>query len=142
MTITQQEAATELLRRRRARSNLVDYARYIDVPGAPVTEDDPDCETFKPVETVLAEHHEIILNATQRCIERHRGRTMLFLPPGSAKSTYATVVAPTWAMGRTPGFKMIVASYGSDLAKKFGRRMRSIAKQRKFETLNGDGISR
>ena len=52
-----------------------------------------------PVETELAEHHEIILNATQRCIERHRGRTMLFLPPGSAKSTYATVVASTWAVG-------------------------------------------
>lgn len=133
-TITRQEAATELLRRRRARTNLVDYARFIDVPGAPVTEAE-DCEAFKPVETVLAEHHEIILNATQRCIDRHRGRTMLFLPPGSAKSTYATVVAPTWAMGRTPGFKVICASYGSDLARKFGRRMRAITKQRKFELL-------
>ncbi len=140
-TITPQEAATELLRRRRARTNLVDYARYIDVPGAPVTEDDPDCETFKPVETVLAEHHEIILNATQRCIERHRGRTILFLPPGSAKSTYATVVAPTWAMGKIPGFKMIVASYGSDLAKKFGRRMRSIVKQPKFQRLFDTSLS-
>lgn len=133
-TITPQQAAGELLRRRRARKSLVDYARYIEVPGAPVTDDD-DTEQFKPVETVLAEHHEIILNATQRCIERHRGRTMLFLPPGSAKSTYATVVAPTWIMGAKPGFKIIVASYGSDLAKKFGRRMRSITKQRAFETL-------
>lgn len=133
--ITPQLAAQEILRRRRARSNLVDYARYIDVPGAPVTEDDPDCEQFQPVETVLAEHHEIILRATQRCIDRHRGRTMLFLPPGSAKSTYATVVAPTHAMGRTPGFKVIGVSYGSDLTKKFGRRMRSIVRQRKFELL-------
>ena len=96
--LTPAMAASELLRRRKARRALVDYARYIEVPGAPVTEDE-DTEQFKPVETVLAEHHEIILNATQRCIERHRGRTMLFLPPGSAKSTYATVVAPTWAMG-------------------------------------------
>ena len=29
--------------------------------------------------------------------------TMMFLPPGSAKSTYATVVAPTHAMGARPG---------------------------------------
>jgi predicted phage terminase large subunit-like protein len=138
--ITPQIAASELLRRRRARKSLVDYARYIEVPGAPLTEDD-DCETFKPVETVLAEHHEIILNATQRCIERHRGRTMLFLPPGSAKSTYATVVAPTWAMGRTPGFKVIVVSYGTDLARKFGRRMRSVVKQPKFAHLFSTGLS-
>lgn len=138
--ITPQAAATELLRRRRARASLVDYARYIDVPGAPVT-DDPDTEAFKPVETVLAEHHEIILNATQRCIERHRGRTMLFLPPGSAKSTYATVVAPTWAMGSRPGFKVICASYGSDLARKFGRRMRSIVKQPRFELLFSTALS-
>lgn len=60
---------------------------------------------------------------------------MLFLPPGSAKSTYATVVGPTWAMGATAGFKVIGVSYGSDLAKKFGRRMRSIAKQQQFNTL-------
>jgi len=138
--ISPQIAAAELLRRRRARMSLVDYARYIEVPGAPVSEDD-DEETFAPVETVLAEHHEIILNATQRCIERHRGRTMLFLPPGSAKSTYATVVAPTWAMGRKPGFKVIAVSYGTDLARKFGRRMRSIVKQAKFRALFSTALS-
>src|SRR5512141_287791 len=93
-----QAAAYELLRRRRARANLTDYARYIEFPGAPLTESD-DEERFKPVETVLAAHHCLILNATQRCISRRNGRTMLFLPPGSAKSTYATVVAPTHAMG-------------------------------------------
>lgn len=129
-----QAAALELLRRRKARASLIEYARYIEVPGAPVSEEE-DEENFKPVETVLAQHHEIILAATQRCIERHSGRTMLFLPPGSAKSTYATVVSPTWAMGYRKGFKVIAVSYGSDLAKKFGRRMRSVVKQPAFQTL-------
>lgn len=138
--IHQRDAAYELLRRRKARDGLVEYARYIEVPGAPLT-DDPDTEDFKPVETQLAAHHEIILKATERCIARYSGRTMLFLPPGSAKSTYATVVSPTWAMGKTPEFKVIGASYGSDLARKFGRRMRSIVKQRKFEALFGATLS-
>lgn len=135
-----QAAALELLRRRRARASLIDYARYIDVPGAPIS-DREDEEQFKPVETVLAAHHEIILSATQRCIERHSGRTMLFLPPGSAKSTYATVVAPTWAMGGKSGFKVIAVSYGSELARKFGRRMRSIAKQSAFSRLFETALS-
>ncbi len=129
-----QEAAAELLRRRKARTDLVAYARYIEVPGAPLS-DEEDAEDFAPVETVLAAHHELILRATERCIRRHSGRSMLFLPPGSAKSTYATVVAPTYAMGSMPGFKVIGVSYGSDLARKFGRRARSIIRQRKFDLL-------
>lgn len=110
------------------------------MPGAPISEQE-DEESFKPVETVLAKHHELILAATQRCIERHSGRTMLFLPPGSAKSTYATVVGPTWAMGTRPGFRVIGVSYGSDLARKFGRRMRSIAKQHAFQSLFSTSLS-
>jgi predicted phage terminase large subunit-like protein len=66
---------------------------------------------------------------------------MLFLPPGSAKSTYASVVGPSWAMGQVPGFKVIGVSYGSDLAKKFGRRVRSIVKQPGFHTLFGTTLS-
>jgi predicted phage terminase large subunit-like protein len=137
---SQQAAASELLRRRKARNNLIDYARYIEVPGAPLTESE-DEENFRPVETVLADHHKIILGATQRCILRHNGRTMLFLPPGSAKSTYATVVGPTWAMGKWPGFKVIGVSYGDDLARKFGRRMRSIVKQNAFTNVFKTALS-
>lgn len=133
--------ADELLRRRRARTDMVEYARYIEVPGAPLVEDDDDTEEFAPVETDLAVHHELILKATERCINRHRGRTMLFLPPGSAKSTYATVVAPTQAMGRRAGFKVIGVSYGADLARKFGRRMRSIVKQRAYSNLFNTSLS-
>ena len=133
-------AAMELLRRRKARSSLTEYARYIEVPGAPLTANE-DEENFKPVETVLARHHEIILSATQRCILRPHGRTMLFLPPGSAKSTYATVVSPTWAMGEMPGFKVISVSYGSDLSRRFGRRTRSIVKQPAYQTLFGTSLS-
>ena len=142
LAISPQHAASELLRRRRARTSMVDYARYIEVPGAPLSGDeDDDSEAYAPVETVLAQHHELILEATERCINRHRGRTMLFLPPGSAKSTYATVVAPTHAMGRIPGFKVIGVSYGTDLARKFGRRMRSIAKQPAYHRLFDTGLS-
>ncbi len=140
MTLTKAEAAQELLRRRAARSNLVGFAKFIEVPGAPAVADD-DTESFLPAETPLAAHHELILNATQRCIERPNGRTMLFLPPGSAKSSYATVVSPTWVMGAKPGFRTIAVSYGADLARKFGRRMRSIVKQPAYGKLFDTGLS-
>jgi predicted phage terminase large subunit-like protein len=44
-------------------------------------------------------------------------------------------------MGNRPGFKVIGVSYGSDLSKKFGRRMRSIVKQLKFNGLFNTALS-
>lgn len=132
MHVSPQQAASELLRRRKARQSLVEYARYIDVPGAPVSDDDDECGV---IETPLAAHHILTLDALQRCIEKPYGRLMIFMPPGSAKSTYASVVAPSWAMGKNPSFRMIGVSYGSDMAKKFGRRTRSIIKQAKYNAL-------
>jgi len=136
----QQAAARELLRRRAARKSLTEFARYIDVPGAPVTEAE-DEENFKPAETQLATHHELILKAAQRCIDQPYGRLMLFMPPGSAKSTYGSVVVPAYAMGTKPGYRVIGVSYGSDLARKIGRKARSVVRQDQFRALFGTGIS-
>jgi predicted phage terminase large subunit-like protein len=137
-----QAAAQELLRRRRARNSLVEYARYVDVPGAPIEDQDEDSDKVKRVaETSLAAHHVLTLEASQRCIETPYGRLMLFMPPGSAKSTYGSVVVPSWIMGRKPGYRMIGASYGSDLSRKLGRRTRSIVKQAKYRALFGTELS-
>ncbi len=128
-------AATELLRRRRARESLIGFAQAIDIPGKPIDDDDEDCERFVNVETGVADHHLLLMRSVQRCIETPNGRLMVFMPPGSAKSTYVSVVTPAWAMGRWPGFRVIGASYASDLARKLGRRCRSIVKQRGYAGL-------
>ena len=91
--ITRQAAALELLRRQRARVSLPEYARAIDIPGVPIGPED-ETEMFKPVETRIALHHRIMLEAIQATMETPYGRLMMFMPPGSAKSTYSDVVAP------------------------------------------------
>lgn len=58
---------------------------------------------------------------------------MFFMPPGSAKSTYASVVFPSRYLGAEPNRKLILASYGDDLARKMGRRTRSIIRQKRFQ---------
>ena len=80
------EAAQTLLLRRRARAALTDYCNAIDVPGRPVS-DDEDERRFRPVETTLASHHLLLLRALQRAMDTPGGRLMVFMPPGSAKST-------------------------------------------------------
>lgn len=134
-------AARELLRRRRGRASLVGYANAIEIPGKPAT-DDPEAWLFQPVETGLAAHHLLIMQAIERAAARRYGRFMIFMPPGSAKSTYASVVAPTYFMGKHPGTKIILASYGTDLARKHGRRARQIVRSAAFSSLFGATISK
>jgi len=129
-----------LLRRREGRRTARGFARYVEVPGAPAN-DNEDTEDFLPAESILAEHHELILDAADRCIAKHSGRLMIFMPPGSAKSTYGSVIVPAYAMGKRPGFKVIAVSYGSDLARKMGRRTRSVVKQGAFRALFNTTLS-
>ena len=60
---------------------------------------------------------------------------MILAPPGSAKSTYASVVAPTWAMGRWPGYKVLLTSYATRLARKHGRRALHLARTERFASI-------
>jgi len=139
-SVSRPAAARELIRRRRGRESLVGYAQSIDIPGKPL-DDDPDAWLFHPVETSLAAHHALLLNAVQRTAARRYGRLMVFMPPGSAKSTYLTVVSPSWLMGRQPDMRVILASYGSDLARRLGRRARQVVRSPGFAALFGCPLS-
>jgi len=132
--MTPELAAAELLRRRRARTSLVHYAQAIEIPGAPVS-DDPDEALFRPIETTLARHHIVMLEAIQRTMERPRGRLMIFAPPGAAKSTYVSVVGTTWAMGRWPGHRIILTSYSAGIARKQSRRARQVVRSSAYRSI-------
>lgn len=127
-----EQAAQELWIRRRAREDVLSYAQAIEIPGKPAGED-PDTEFFEPIESTMAQHHRLILETMERVSKTPHGRAMFFMPPGSAKSTYASVVFPSRYLGAEKNRKVILASYGDDLARKMGRRTRSIIKQKRFK---------
>ena len=131
-----EQAAQELWIRRRAREDVLSYAQAIEIPGKPAGED-PDAEFFKPIETTMAQHHRLILETMERVSKTPHGRAMFFMPPGSAKSTYASVVFPSRYLGAEKNRKVILSSYGDDLARKMGRRTRSIIKQKRFKGIYG-----
>jgi len=124
--IDPQAAAIELLRRRRARESLVAYSQSVTIPGVPIS-DDPNEWLFQPIESAVAKHHIVTMEAIQRCIEADSGRLIILEPPGSAKSTYASVVAPAWALSRKPGYRVIVTSYAATPAERQSRRCRALA---------------
>jgi hypothetical protein len=120
--------------RRCARDSLIDFARAVDVPGRPASEDQ-DEPRFATVETALARHHQVLLETVERAVKTPNGRAMILMPPGSGKSTYCSVVLPAFLIGRKPGYRVIVASYGTDLAKKHGRRARAIVRSARYQQI-------
>lgn len=75
---------------------------------------------------VPAAHHKLIIDALEELERGDNDRLMIFMPPGSAKSTYGSLLFPPWYMGRNPTHNIMTCSHTMNLAKRFGRRTRNI----------------
>lgn len=125
----------ERLKRERAKTDLLTYASIINIPTGPIREDDEDSEAFRPRRQLFGAHHLLWIECLQKVEDGKIKRLMGLLPPGSGKSIYTSVVFPTHVMGRYPRHNIIVASYGSELPRKFGRRARSMTQQAMYKRI-------
>lgn len=66
---------------------------------------------------------------------------MMLWPPGSAKSTYASILFPPWFMGRNHETALLGCSNTADLAERFSRRARNIVAMQRYRNVFGFGIS-
>lgn len=121
--LSPQEAAQELLKRRQARNEIGAFIDYLDLG-------------FKP-----AAHHRLLLDAVEAVERGDIERLMVCMPPGSAKSTYASVVFPSYFLGRNPEKSVIAASHTAELAERFGRRVRNVVGTAEFRAVFGCGVS-
>jgi len=72
-----------------------------------------------------AAHHRLILAAVRELLLNDNfDALILLLPPGSAKSTYGSIVAPAWALLRDPRAEVLLACNVGELAQRFGRQIR------------------
>jgi hypothetical protein len=88
-----------------------------------------------------AEHHRLLIDKLEAVARGEIKRLMIFLPPGSAKSTYASILFPPWYMGRNPSHPVIAASHAKELAERFGRRVRNIVGSTVYKEIFGFGLS-
>lgn len=63
-----------------------------------------------------AAHHKLLIAELEQVERGHTRKLMVFMPPGSAKTTYGSVLFPPWFMSRHPNSTVIGASSGSMLA--------------------------
>lgn len=101
----------------------------------------PFIELLTP-ENKPAAHHKIILDNIMDVVDGDTKRLMIFAPPGSAKSTYASVLFPAYFIGRKKICAMIGASHTEDLAINFSRRCRNVVNTKEYKEIFGFGLSR
>jgi hypothetical protein len=119
------QAALDVLRRRNAKESLTAFIDYIsELEGG-----------IQP-----ARHHRLLIEKLEAVERGEIPRLMVFMPPGSAKSTYANRIFGAWYMGRNPGKLLITASHNDELAKWFGRRTRKIADSTEFKAVFDAGL--
>jgi len=88
-----------------------------------------------------AAHHRLLSSKLEAVERGEIKRLMVFMPPGAAKSTYANVLFTAWYLGRNPTKSIIAASYGQELADKFGRRARNILGSAEFGQVFDCGLA-
>src|SRR5688500_16883562 len=103
------------------KTDLVSFVCGMNVPGVPASPAADDHERLFP-RVHFGAHHILWLSLLQRVEEGELKRLMGLMPPGSAKSTYTSVVFPAHVMGRFKETQVLLASYGSRLPKRWGRR--------------------
>lgn len=97
----------ELERRKKATSSLADFARFV--------------LDFEP-----ARHHMIICEMIDSAVRGGAKRIIINSPPGSAKSTYVSYLAPAFWLGNKPTDRIIATSHTADLAEDWGKKVRNL----------------
>ena len=104
------EAAAILRHRLEVRTDLAAWCRHCG---------------FEP-----AAHHKLLIDKlTGLTNGTGSDRLAVFMPPGAAKSTYASILFPPWYLAHHPKHSLIAASHTADLAAKWGRRVRNTIKE-------------
>ena len=95
-----------MLRRRSIRASLTEYARF---------------KGFEP-----AAHHELIIREIEAFIaDPDLDVLMLHAPPGSAKSTYLSVLLPPHYLAQFPHKSILAATHSQEFAQRWGRKVRN-----------------
>ncbi len=90
--------------RRRVRRSLAGWARF----------------ALAPQGQAPARHHRLLLQELAAVSAGRVDRLLLLLPPGHAKSTYASLVFPPWFLARHPRAQVLAVSHTQALARHFG----------------------
>src|SRR5262249_14155594 len=110
-------AASEILRRRAARSRLLDFTTF----------------TFPGYHAEPA--HDFIAQTLDKVLSGEINRLMIFAPPQHGKSELASIRLPAFWLAKRPDDPVILASYAASLAESKSRQARQVVESPEYTTL-------
>jgi hypothetical protein len=80
-------------------------------------------------------HHRIIAEKLERVARGELKRLIINMPPRHSKSEFASFLMPAWFLGRNPKLKIIQATHNTELAVRFGRKVRDLIDDPKYKEI-------
>lgn len=114
------EAAKLLLKRRRARSNLLDFT------------------CFTMPEFRVSWHHKLVASKLDQFVKGDIKRLIISMPPRHTKSEFVSRRLPAYIFGLNPDAKIISCSYSADLASAMNRDVQRIIDSLEYKELFPD----
>ena len=71
-------------------------------------------------------HHRVIAEKLEKIATGELKRLIVNMPPRHSKSEFASYLMPAWFLGRNPKLKIIQATHNTELAVRFGRKVRNL----------------
>jgi hypothetical protein len=102
------EAAVRLDLRDKAQNDFMAFAHHV-------------YENF-----IEGRHHRIIAKKLEEVAAGKCKRLIINMPPRHSKSEFASYLMPAWFLGRNPKLKIIQATHNTELAVRFGRKVRDL----------------
>jgi hypothetical protein len=103
--VSRADAAIEVITRRSIRRSLIEWGRYKGFEAAP--------------------HHRLICEQIEDFLAGDDDVLLLFAPPGSAKSTWLSILFPSYYLARFPSSSILAATHSVEFAQRWGRRVRN-----------------
>jgi|TARA_R100000664_G_C2758694_1_gene147825 predicted phage terminase large subunit-like protein len=83
-------------------------------------------------------HHRVIADKLEKVARGELKRLIINMPPRHSKSEFASYLMPAWFLGRNPKLKIIQATHNTELAVRFGRKVRDLIADPQYKDIFPD----
>jgi|TARA_R110000803_G_scaffold38422_1_gene82984 predicted phage terminase large subunit-like protein len=80
-------------------------------------------------------HHRVIAKKLEAVARGEIKRLIINMPPRHSKSEFASYLMPAWFLGRNPKLKIIQATHNTELAVRFGRKVRDLIDDPEYKAI-------
>ena len=87
---------------------------------------------------IEGDHHKKVAQKFEKLAKNPGSRIIVNMPPRHTKSEFASYLLPAWLIGKNPTLKIIQTTHTSELAVRFGRKVRNLMELEVYKAIFPD----